>query len=87
MEVSGAVFDIIAGFLSDRVQRVVVDGIRSENVRVVSGVPQGCVLGPLLFLLYTSDLPITLENMLVGYADDSTLLAEVPEPGNRVQTV
>ena len=44
------------------------------------------MLGPLLFLLYTSDLPIALENMLVGYADDSTLLAEVPEPGSRVQT-
>ena len=64
-----------------------VDGIYSENFRVVSGFPQGSVLGPLLFSLYTSDLPKTLENTLVGYADDSTLLAEVPEPGSKVQTV
>ena len=47
--VGGAVFDVISGFLSGRVQRVVVDGIRSENVKVVSLVPQGNVLGPLLF--------------------------------------
>ena len=45
-----------------------VDGIRCENVRTVSCVPQGSVL----ILLYTSNLPITLENMLAGYANDST---------------
>ena len=78
---------LFAGFLSNRVQRVLVDGIRSGTVRVASGVPQGSVLGPFLFLLYTSYLPITLENTPVGCADDSTLLAEVPEPGSRVQTV
>ena len=82
--VGGAVFDVIAGSLRGRAQRVVVDGIRSENVRVVSGVSQDIVPDHLLFLLYTNDLPITIENTLVGYADDSTLLAEVPEPGSRV---
>ena len=61
-----------------------VDGIHSETVRVVSSVPQVSVLGTLLFLLCTSGLPILLENILVGYADDSTLLAEVHEPGSRV---
>ena len=47
-------------------------------------VPQGSVLGPLLFLLYTSELFSILENMLIGYADDSTLMANVPSPGVRV---
>ena len=47
-----------------------VDGVRSENIRVVSGVPQSSVLGPLLYLLYTSNLPKILENTVVGYADD-----------------
>ena len=46
--------------------------------------PQGSVLGPLLFLLYTSELFSILENKLIGYADDSTLMAAVPSPGVRV---
>ena len=46
--------------------------------------PQGSVLGPLLFLLYTSELFSILENKLIGYEDDSTLMAVVPSPGVRV---
>ena len=46
--------------------------------------PQGSVLGSLLFLLYTSELFSILENKLIGYADDSTLMAVVPSPGVRV---
>ena len=61
-----------------------VDGCRSKLVNVVSGVPQGSVLGPLLFLLYTSELFSILENKLIGYADDPTLMAVVPSPGVRV---
>ena len=61
-----------------------VDGCRSKLVNVVSGVPQGSVLGPLLFLLYTSELFSILENKLIGYGDDSTLIAVVPSPAVRV---
>ena len=42
------------------------------------------VLGPLLYLLYTSELFSFLENKLIGYADDSTLMAVVPSSGVRV---
>ena len=61
-----------------------VDGCRSKLVNIVSGVPQGRVLGPLLFLLYTSELFSILENKLIGYADDPTLISVVPSPGVRV---
>ena len=61
-----------------------VDGCRSKLVNVVSGVPQGSVLGELVFLLYTSELFPILENKLTGYADDSTFMAVVPSPGVRV---
>ena len=58
-----------------------VDGCRSKLVNVVSGVPQGSVLGPLLFLLYTAELFSVVENKLFCYAEDSTLVAVVPSPG------
>ena len=51
---------------------------------VVSGVPQGIVLCPLLFLLFTWELFSILKKKLIGYADDSTLMAVVPSTGVRV---
>ena len=50
----------------------------------MSGETQGSVLGPLLFILYTSEIFSILENKLVGYAADSTLIAVVPSPALRV---
>ena len=66
----GSVLSILTQFLSNRSQHVMVDGCRSKLVDVVSGVPQGSVLGPLLFLLYTSELFSILKNKLISYADD-----------------
>ena len=77
------VLSILTKFPSNRSQHVMMDGCRSKLVNV-SGVPQGSVLGELLFLLYTSDLPSIFENKLIGYADYSTLMAVVPSPGVRV---
>ena len=58
-------------FHSDGMQRVVVDGATSEWIPIVSGVPQGSVLCPILFILYTSEMFELLENRLYAYADDS----------------
>ena len=82
--IGGSVLSILTEFLSNRYQKVMVDGCRSKLVNVVSGVPQGSVLGPLLFLLYTWKLFSILENKLIGYADDSTLKAVMPSEGFRV---
>ena len=56
----------------------------SKLVNIVSGVPQVSVLGLLLFLLYTSEHFSILKIKLIGYADDSTLMAVVPTLGVRV---
>ena len=81
--VGGMLLSICKQFLSHRTQRVVVDGALGTNMLVVSGVPQGSVLGPLLYVLYTRDLLEITSNCLVGYADDSTLFAVIPHPSDR----
>ena len=81
--VAGPMLKVFHDFLMGRTQRVKVDGAYSSSVAVLSGVPQGSVLGPLLFLLYVRDLQQDLENVLLGYADDSTLMAHVPSSRDR----
>ena len=64
----------IKNFLADRTQCVVVEGERSSNAPVTSGVPQGTVLGPILFLLYINDLPARTQHSTVRlFADDCIL--------------
>ena len=75
-----SVFSILPQFLSNRSQHVMADGCTSKLANVVSGLPQGSVLDPLLFLLYTSEHFSILENKLIGCANDSTLIAVVPSP-------
>ena len=81
--VGGSVLSICTEFLSDRRQRVVVDGAGIVYIQIISGVLQGSVLGPLLFILYTSKMFELVENRLFAYADDFTLLAVVRKPADR----
>lgn len=67
----------IKSFLSNRRQKVVINGQESGWVDVQSGVPQGSVLGPLLFLLFVNDLPNILLCNSKFFADDSSLYDEV----------
>ena len=78
---------IVPEFLSDRMQRVHLDRKVSTSVGVVSGVPQGSILEPLLFIFYTSQLFYTVGKHIVGYADDTTIHAFIPGPLSRPQVM
>ena len=60
-------------WLTQRTQCVVVDGISSSSVSVLSGVPQGTVLGPLLFLIYINDIASGVSSSIRLFADDCIL--------------
>ena len=71
--IHGKLLEWIRLFLSNRRQRVHVDGVYSEWAHVKSGVPQGSVLGPILFVLYINDMPKVVENICKLFADDAKL--------------
>lgn len=71
--IRGPTLTWISNFLTRRMQRVVIGGDSSDWVRVGSGVPQGTVLGPLLFLLYINDLPDQITSTVRLFADDCVL--------------
>ena len=61
-------------YLSNRQHFTCIDGVASACLPVSSGVPQGSILGPLLFILYTNDLPSNLQSPVYMFADDTKLL-------------
>ena len=69
----GPTLDWINDFLSNRSQQVILDGCSSESLPVTSGVPQGTVLGPLLFLCYVNDIPDCVSSNICLYANDILL--------------
>ena len=71
--VDGTINSWLCDFLTNRQMKVVVDGEESEAVKVDSGVPQGTVLGPLLFLCHINDLPDAVKSTVRLFADDCLL--------------
>ena len=73
-QLAGNLLAWLRDYLSEREQYTVINGVPSENTKVAHGTPQGSVLGPIPFALYTSDLPKAVNTaMTFLYADDTTM--------------
>ena len=76
--ISGKVGKWIANFLLNRNQRVAINGFQSNPSKVISGVPQGTILAPVLFLIYIADIADNITHSTVSsYADDSKVSKEI----------
>ena len=73
LRINGKLINLLKSYLSNRKQRVLINGSESDWGRIVSGVPQGSVVGPLLFLIYINDLEIGIKSHIKFFADDTSL--------------
>ena len=75
--IRGKLHKWIHSFLCNRKMKVVIDGESSQETEVLSGVPQGTVLGPLLFLVHINDLPANVTSKVRLFADDCLLYRKI----------
>ena len=75
----------IKSFLSGRRQRVVINGEYSDWAPVSSGIPQGSILGPLLFVIYINDLPSMVESSMLLFADDTKMYGEIKDENDNTK--
>ena len=78
-----SIINWIEQWLTGRRQRVVVDGEGSSWKSVLSGVPQGSVLGPILFLVYINDLEEGVTGKILKFEDDTKLFTKTKEIGDK----
>ena len=80
MGISGPLLDWFRSYLDQRHQRVVIEGSYSDFLQVNAGVPQGSILGPLLFLLFINDIVVDIGSNINLFADDTSLYLIVEDP-------
>ena len=83
--ITGNVLGWIESFLSNRTQWVQINNTKSSSSPVTSGIPQGSVLGPILFVLYINDLPEVIDKDSFLFADDTKLFREIKTHADKIQ--
>ena len=85
--ISGSLLSWFSSYLSERRQRVILPGTQSDWNYIYAGVPQGSILGPLLFLLYINDIVNDIGSNIRPFADDTSLLLVVENPDTAAETL
>ena len=86
--ITGTALAWFTSYLKDRKQFVVIDGSQSGMLSLSTGVPQGSILGPLLFLIYMNDIPNSSDNFtFILYADDTTLYSCIQLPSSTLNHI
>ena len=85
--IEGKVLNWLSSYLENRRQQVVINGCNSSVLPVKAGVPQGSVLGPLLFLVFFNDITQGIDSTMSLFADDSSLGSIVDDPNISAQTL
>ena len=75
--IGGDLLKLLINHVQDHKQRVVLNGQASSWKKILAGVPQGSVLGPILFLIYIHDLPDGIKPIFKIFADDTSLFSKV----------
>ena len=78
--IKGQLLDWFSDYYDNRFQRVVVPGAQSDWIGIKAGVPQGSILGPLLFLIYINDIVEDIGSIIRLFADDTSLYLVVDNP-------
>ena len=85
--INGLLLDWLSDYLTNRKQRVVIPGGSSDWQFIRAGVPQGSILGPLLFLLYINDIVADTQSCVRLFADDTSLYIIVDNPMSAAEMI
>ena len=80
MGISGSLLQWFQSYLSNHRQGVVLNGVESNWADVLAGVPQGSILGPLLFLIYINDIVNNIRSSICLFADDTSIYIIIDDP-------
>lgn len=85
--ICGSLLSLVENYLSGRTQRVVINGQTSSSQNTYAGVPQGSILGPLLFLIYVNDIKDGIVSNIKLFADDTSLVKQIDDISDCFQTL